>query len=404
MTDSVERNLDSIARRLAEAHRAADAALAETTHTASLPVSAAGLSYTQLTDFNDDLRDRAGWTEIDLEAALSDEHCQALEGWRNRARIPWTNRDLAMVGVAGLVGATAVWFDSAIDQQITDGFKGLSESKRVRRWEAAGKRLPIDFMGTGFGGRAHRVKSSGHDLFRLFITLQQVIDGQFEGARWEFGQRISVRKSGQFADVDGVADAAMRIMQHLAADFLTPMSLPVPGMSWLYNSHDEAVKDFALHAYSGLRPGHGWNLRNATIIPGLTAILTEVIIRTHTATEIYRSDSASDQTSPRLERKRTELLLAAHSLVGAISTGKAVAQLLAVKNERGAFHPAAIRHVQVPSLLRAGKLAIDVVDQARRASGYEAQTWDELIINTTFVQNLDLSARLEKDAAHRDRR
>ncbi|WP_216917030.1 hypothetical protein [Nocardia noduli] len=395
MTDSVERNLDSIARRLAEAHRAADAALAETPQIASLPVSAAGMSYAQLTEFNDDLRDRAAWTEIDLEAALSEEHRQALDNWRNRARIPWTTRDLAMVGVAGLVGATAVWFDSAIDQQITDSFKGLAESKRVRRWEAAGKRLPIDFMGKGFGGRAHRVKSSGHDLFRLFTTLQQVADGQFEGARWEFGQRIPVQKSGQFADVDGVVDAAMRIMQHLAADFLTPMSLPVPGMSWLYNSHNEAVKDFALHAYSGLHPGHGWNLRNATIVPGLTAILTEVIIRTHTATETYRFDNSSDQTSPPLEQKRTELLLAAHTLVGAISTGKAVAQLLAVKNERGAFHPAAIRHVQFPSLLRAGKLAIDVVDQASRASVYEVHTWDELDIDPYSVQHLDLSSQLE---------
>lgn len=42
MTDSVERNLDSITRRLAEAHRAADAALNDTPQTTSLSVSAPG--------------------------------------------------------------------------------------------------------------------------------------------------------------------------------------------------------------------------------------------------------------------------------------------------------------------------------------------------------------------------
>ncbi|MEU8901172.1 hypothetical protein AB0C65_35265 [Nocardia sp. NPDC048505] len=283
-----------------------------------------------------------------------------------------------------------------LDQQVAAGFAELAATKRVRRWEAAGKRLPIDFMGTGFGGRAHRVKSSGHDLFRLFTTLRQVMDGRFEGVRWESGERITVQESGRFAEVDGAVDAAMRIMRHLAADFLTPMSLPIPGMSWLYNSHDEATKDFALHAYAGLGTGHGWNLRSATVVPGLTAIVTEVIIRTHIAAETYGSSSADEV---QLRRKRTELLLAAHTLVGALGTGKAVAQLLAVRNDRGAFHPAAIRHIQVPSLLRASKLALDVVDQARQTGRYEARNWDELVVATALGQDLELSAQLECLAA-----
>lgn len=302
-----------------------------------------------------------------------------------------------MVGVAGLVGATAVWFDSAIDQQITDGFKGLAESKRVRRWESGGKRLPIDFMGKGFGGRAHRVKSSGHDLLRLFTTLRQVMDSQFEGARWESGQRIPVQESGQFADVEGVVDAAMRIMQHLAADSSHHEPADTRNVMALQQPQRSNQR---LRTPRLLRPTPRTRLGSPQRHPRPRTDHNpdRRDIRTHTATETYRSDSAPDQTRPQLERKRTELLLAAHALVGAISTRKAVAQLLAVKNERGAFHPAAIRHVQVPSLLRAGQLAIDVVDQARRASGYEARTWDELVIDTTFAQNLDLSAQLERHA------
>ncbi|MGK8522699.1 hypothetical protein ACRS6B_14555 [Nocardia asteroides] len=282
-----------------------------------------------------------------------------------------------------------MWFDATVDSAVTKQFDGLAKSKRVRVWDAAGKRLPINYMGRGFGGRAHRVKSGGHDLARLFGTLHQVLHKEFVGVRWEFGQRIPVHDdSGRLREVDDLPDAALRVMKHLAADFLTPMSLPVPGTSWLYASHDERTKNFAHHAYSGLRAGQGWNLRSATIGPGLTSLLIEVLIRTHVASWAYRETGTVAVLPPGHTRKRNEMLLAAHALVGALSTGKAVAQLFAIERDKGKFHPAVIRHVQFPSLLRAGVLAAGLLDDAIRADRCEAATWDDLVVTTTVAQQL----------------
>jgi hypothetical protein len=64
----------------------------------------------------------------------------------------------------------------------------------------------------------------------------------------------------------------------------TPMSLPVPGFSLLYESNSQAINKFARHAYAGIPPGEGLNLRSALVAPGMTAIATEAVIRTH----VYR--------------------------------------------------------------------------------------------------------------------
>lgn len=45
----------------------------------------------------------------------------------------------------------------------------------------------------------------------------------------------------------------------------TPMSLPVPGFSLLYESNSQAINKFARHAYAGIRPGEGPNLRSTSV-------------------------------------------------------------------------------------------------------------------------------------------
>ncbi|MBF6209789.1 hypothetical protein IU433_04485 [Nocardia puris] len=399
MSDDADRNLDALARRLADVDRAVDAALGDDPVAASLQVSPHRLSYDELTAFNDELRERSGWTGVDPEAGLTPEHREALAAWRERHRLRWTDRDLAIVGVAGLVGALSVWFDSSIDGGVRTGFGKLEATDRVSRWKKAGERLPIDFMGAGFGGRTHRIKSGGHDLLRVFSSLRSIVDGEFHGKRRESGRKVDFSEGGRFDEVDGWADAAGRLMRHLAADFLTPMSLPVPGTSWLYDSDDERVEQFALHAYSGLRAGEGWNLRSATVGPGFTALLTEVIVRTHVAAEAYEHTGALSAPTRAQRRKRTELLLAAHTLVGAVSLGKTAARLVAMPGAHGRPHPAAIRHLQLPTLIRAGHLAVGVVRDARSTDRYSARTWDELVVGSARVWQLDLPAVLEERCA-----
>lgn len=400
MTDSFDRNLDAQARRLAEISDAIDAALAEEPHAAKLHTTANKQSYDELTDYNVEIREQRGWIDTDLDTALTDEHRESLERWRHRLRVSWETPDIAAVGVAGVVGLLAVWCDSAADGEVAKRLERLTNTKRIRRWETAGKRLPIDYTGVGFGGRTHRAKSAGHDLARVIEALRQIMDSEFRGVSWSSGERQNVSVPTGFREVEDLAEAMLRLMQHLAADVLTPMSLPIPGTSWLWERGSESMKEFGIHAYSGLRAGKGWNIRSTTAVPGFAALVTEVIIRTHVHADAYRRTGTAELGHD-LVRKRSEMLLAAHSLVGAASIGKAAAALLLVKHERGVFHPAAVRHAQLPALMMAGYHGLEVVNKSREAREHEARSWDDLLLDDAQVWQLDLSSKLEDACANR---
>jgi hypothetical protein len=353
-----------------------------------LPTAPKQQSYDALTSFNDRLRSENSWVGIDLDAALTPQRAQALEDWRSRQRTPWTTADIAMVGLAGVLGTASIWFDAAIDRAVRDRLSAVARTRAVRIWEKAGKRLPMDYMGEGFGGRAHRIKSAGHDLARPFKALRQIMDGEFEGVKWSFGERSTIKRSGQFDVVSSFEEALVRWLMHLGADVLTPMSLPIPGSSLLYELDNETIRKFALHAYSGLRAGEGLNLRSATVAPGMTALTTEVVVRSHVHLKAMR-ETGTFVLSPQEDRKRTELRLAAHSLVGAVSIGKATAQGLITK------HPAAIRHIQVPTLLIAGKAALQAVADASAARRASAPTWDQLVLDVAQPWQLDLASDID---------
>lgn len=369
-------------------------ALSDDPAISELPAAPTAQNYRELTAFNDELRSANSWNDVDLDAALTPEQAAALDEWRSRQRIQWATTDVAMVGLAGVLGTACVWFDASIDRAVRNHLSTLASTRIGRRFERAGKRLPIDFMGEGFGGRAHRVKSAGHDLARPFEALRQIMEGEFRGVRWSFGQRSQVSASGRFDVVDSFEEALLRWLMHLAADVLTPMSLPIPGSSLLYEMDNEAVRDFALHAYKGLRSGEGCNVRSAVAGPGMTTVTTEAVIRTHVHLTALRARGTVELTRQE-ERRRTELRLAAHSLVGAASIGKATAKGLVTK------HPSSIRHIHLPTLLTAGKLALQVVSDSSAAQRSSADTWDEIVLNVAQPWQLDLARGIEDAWASR---
>ncbi|WP_227983228.1 hypothetical protein [Nocardia spumae] len=367
-----------------------DDTLSDDPDLAELPVAQQCLSYAEITGFYNELRVRFDWTDVDLDAALSSDHRAELQAWRERHRQVWSTRDVAAVGIAGLVGALCVWFDATVDRPLGNRFHRLADGERGRGREREAKRLPIDFLGAQFGGRADRIASGGHELLRIFTTLRQILAGEFHGTRNEDSPRIEVTAGDRFDRAQDWPDAARRLMQHLATEFLTPMSLPMPGMSWLRAADSEITRQFALHAYSDMRAGEGWNQRDATMVPPLPTTMTELLIRTHTCAESYRESGSFTPSNDRYRRKQNELLLAAHTLVAAASLGTATAQLLAIRTERGVLDPA-IRHLQLPALVRAGWLAINVVGDARSATEHPARSWDELVLQ---MEELDLPGQL----------
>ncbi|WP_280432232.1 hypothetical protein [Nocardia brasiliensis] len=374
MDDSIDRNLDTIRRRLGELEDATEQALRED-DSAPLPVAAvpAPVSYAEMTDVNDRLRSARDWSEIDLDAALTAVQRAEFERWRTRQRIAWERDDLVAVGIAGLIGALGVWFDSAIDQGVASALGSVGRTQRMRRWERAAKRLPIDYTGPGFGGRAHRVRSAGHDLARPFEALRQIRTGEFRGVRWDHGEMESVSLAGRFRTVESSAEALVLWVKHLAADFVTPMSLPLPGSSLLYELDNRELRKFAHAVYLGPSAGNGLNLRSGLLTPSLGVLATEVVIRTHVHAKAYAVTGSADLDAGR-QSLRQELLLAAHALVGAASVGKTAARFVTLDDQRRWL---AVRHVNVPVLLRIGCLAVENVHEMR-GHGTAAASWGEL--------------------------
>lgn len=365
MDESVLRNLDTQHRRLAQLEQDVDRLLAGDTEVTATPaIDAEGWqSYEHVTAANDAARERHGWNVVDLDAAITPALRAEYEAWRSRQRIAWGLDDVAAVACAGLVGVGAVWFDSTIDSAVRARLARLADTPLIRGWERDGKRMPIDYMGSGFGGRAHRVRSAGHDIGRPFEALSQIRAGQFRGRRWDNG--VATLAQERFVPVESLGEALTLWAKHLAADFVTPMNLPLPGWTKLYELPVPALRQFAYDTYN-----QGANLRSLSL-SSLPVLSTEVVIRSHVHGRAML-ESGSAVLEPAAASLRSELLLAGHSLVGAAALGKAVALSMVVSPAAGFWH------INWPVLLRAAMLALEVAHDARVRHNSPVSRWDDL--------------------------
>ncbi len=378
--DYVE-NLDALSRDLDSIEALATAALAdESVDCASaerIAEAPTGLTYDALTAHNRKRREVEAWGEADLADLLDPAALRQLDDWRKGQRLPWERGDLVVVGIAGLVGALANLYDTQIDAAVLDGLSWLKKSDLLRQWEKDAARLSIDYTGPKFGGPAHRVRSAGHDIGRFFNALNQVRTGTFEGTWWEDGERfvevVTTTRSGKpFVAAPEPHLALVLLLKHWAADFVTPMSLPLPGWSLLYEMPNRDLRKFAHDAYAGTNSGDGLNLRSGVLTPGLGMMATEVIVRTHAHLSAYRGTGTPRLTTA-AAAKRTEMLLGAHAAAGAVSLSKTVAAAMAGESA------VAMRHLNVPVVMRVGLLALKVRSDAagRAAAGFP--TWEHVL-------------------------
>ena len=300
-----------------------------------------------------------------------------LDEWRQAQRLPWERSDLVVVGLAGFVGAIANLYDTQIDAAVLSGLSWLKKSDLLHQWEKDGARLAIDYTGPNFGGPAHRVRSAGHDIARFCNARNQIRTGTFEGTRWEDGQQIveqvtTTRSGMPFAQATEPHLAIALLLKHWAADFVTPMSLPLPGWSLLYEMPDRELRKFAHDAYAGTNSGDGVNLRSGVFTPGLGMVGTEVIIRTHTHLSAYRQ-TGSPSLGTAGAAKRTEMLLAAHAAAGAFSLSQTAAAAVAGETVIAA------RHLNVPVLMRVGTLALKVRSDTATRAATGAPSWRQLL-------------------------
>ena len=109
--DELDRNLDTIRRRLEAMDAAVVDALSDDPTPSELPIASPTQSYGTHRVQRSPAQ-RKCWTEVDLDAALTPNSRQLTNGAAQR--IPWSAADIAAVGLAGMVGGTCVWFDARL--------------------------------------------------------------------------------------------------------------------------------------------------------------------------------------------------------------------------------------------------------------------------------------------------
>lgn len=379
LPEHLAENLDALARDLQEIEALAAAALDDSPITeeqvASVESQPTHLTYEQLSSHNAQRRRELGWGEPDLRALLTVDQRTALSRWSRQDRLEWTAEDLVILGLSGALSIISSVYDTQTDALVRRGIGWLKSAPLLRRWEAEAARLPIDYTGRHFGGPAHRVRSSGHDVMRFADALKQVRTGVFRGVRWEDGQKIveevsSTPFGNPFREASDAPEAIALTLKHWAADIVTPMSLPLPGWTLLYEMPNRDLRKFAHDAYSGVAPGEGMNLRSGLVSPSLGVLANELLIRTHVHLQAYEDTGSTELDSQRL-LKRTEMLLAGHALGSAAGLTKA-----AVK--AAAHDPFAVRHVNLPALMRTGSLALDLRSRRDDLDRELPVTWTSL--------------------------
>lgn len=376
--EAVLRNIDTERRRLDEAEALADELLG-----GGDPVMAADQAspstvhsdFDALSRDNDALRVARGWTDVDLMSALGPDEIARYEVWEATLRLPWTHADIAAVGFAGLVGVLASVFDDQLDAAVLDGLGRLKELPLLKGWESAGKGLPIDYTGPDFGGPDHRFRSAGHDLGRPIAALKQIIDGQFRGVTWADGTRTLFETAPGAYNGHAVGEALVLWMKHLAADFVTTKSLPMPFSTFLYEMPDHQLRKFSHDLYGGVHRGAeqhaGLNMRSGLLTPAISLITTEVIIRSFVQGRAWHATRSLSLSAPE-KRVQMEMLLAGHSFTAAGSISNAV--IMGFVGEG----PIAVRHVNVPVLMRLGKLALEARKAAKERARLAPPAWHEL--------------------------
>lgn len=383
-------DLDALTRDLADIESIAAAALSDTPidHVAAQRIASTPteLTYSELTAHQQRRRDIEGWGEPEVADILDPVALEQLDAWRAAQRLSWERSDLVVVGVCGLIGALANLYDDHVDAAVLGGLSLLKKTDLLRRWEKETARLPIDYTGPKFGGPAHRVRSAGHDIGRFFTALDQIRTGTFEGTWWEDGQRmvtqVTATRSGlPFARAPERHLAVALLVKHWAADFVTPMNLPLPGWTLLSEMSNPDLRKFANDAYAGTNSGDGLNLRSGMVTPGLGMLATEVVLRTHTHLGAYRCTGTARLTTS-TAAKHTEMLLAAHAAAGAISVSTTAAAAIAGENV------VAARHLNIPVLLRIGMLALKVRADAAARAVAGAPSWEQLLADEAATWTL----------------
>lgn len=328
---------------------------------------------TPISEVGDDKTD-----DVDLLTLLSPETQRRYQQWLDTQAIPWTSADVVPVGAAVVLGSLMAALDDVVDSATLNGLTWLRETPVLEGWEELGRRLPIDYTGRHFGGPDHRQRSAGHDVVRLMTGVRQIRAGVFEGVFWEDGVKKTFATAlGAYTPEESYVTALAKLLAHLGADFVTPMSLPLPGWTFLGSLPPRKLRLFAADLYRAR-----YNMRSGMLAPSIGVAAVGFLLRSHAAASAYDArGSIALQGSE--HAKLDEMLLVGHSGLAAASVSKAAARAFCGE---GAI---ALRHLSGPAFARAGVAAVVVVGNRSQGKKLAPPTWEDLAWQTLQWQDLN---------------
>lgn len=306
-------------------------------------------TYEQVTNENLDYLSDHGLLDQEFKSLFSDDDLARIERELSAPikREHWDKWDMVAVLAGGIAGTTADFFTDGIDGQLKDW---------LSQFKIDSKKVSIDYQGPGFGGGFHRGLSSGHDILRVFSAIWQIKNGTFIGLKqtrdgFEWVRTTSNQYGKQFETYGGLESILIWI-KHELSDFITPASLPFPGMSYLMEMPDHEIRKFTIQLYQS-----GYNLRYI-LVQALAPALVELIVRGYILGREYKD--TGQITFPSAKRlKNTEMLLASHAMVMAINCGKVVVRA----NAEG---PLALKNLNIPQIIATVRYFIPFVVKRMR--------------------------------------
>jgi|GEM_PF-2421323 len=182
------------------------------------------------------------------------------------------------------------------------------------KWDHSGQ--PLDYQGPHFGGGDHRARTFGHDLLAFPLSLYMLykgefIDGYYEAGNFDWVFSALNQKGTAYAAIP-LDQAVMCYIVHMAADFFSAKSLPVPGFGLLAHLPDRDIRKAVADMYS-----EGFNLRH-TMVQGIPVVTAEALIRIYAWLRSRNTEASAEAK----RFKRDRLLLLTHTVATMLNIGK----------------------------------------------------------------------------------
>ena len=260
---------------------------------------------------------------IDVEEELLDLEREIAD--LDKGEIPFDKWDFSLAFALGVLEVAGDFLLSdhnqtnSVAMQMSDGNTPLGKAFQSVHGRLKHSGHPIDWSSNDFDNGLHRGSTWGHDLLMFVAAIHslktgQFNDGYFVGNIYHKVTETAHHATGATYATMQTGEAIIAYFTHMAADFFSKTSLPIPGFSLLTHFPQEEIRNFAKQLYAD-----GLNLRNL-LMQGAPVAAVEFGAWLYTALRYSKEEYTKEQA----KNKREKLLLLSHGVATAVNIGKVV--------------------------------------------------------------------------------